>query len=798
MRPALTKWLDRARRAALVAGLLAGAALLLDSVHEHYPIQHWLFWRYATYWLCCLAFSAASLSLGHILLAGVADDSLERLEHWALAFPLGVLGFELVIYLGGVAQLYGDWFFFVAPLLCIAAGAKPTLRWLRPQLHPLKYTLVSTTPWQLAIMLFGFAALGMIYFILLTPDNVPFDARWMHLVVAEDYVAHGGLRRFGEGYLFAAAPHFGSFLYTWAFMLPGSILFDRMELAQHLEFTVFLWVTLTGIPALVRRLVPSANPRLVWVARFLFPGVFLYDSSLGGGADHLAAMYAIPVFLVSLRAWRQLSPRWCLLLGGLLAGAAMTKYTLALMLIPMPALMVSVRALMLAWRRLRGRLPREVTANIWLGPLAAGIAGVVTSAPHWLKNVIWYGDPFYPMLNRWFSPRPWTQSASYTYRWGFVESQSWKPTRDLDGVLETIKALFTFSFDPNDWPRFHGEVPVIGFLFTLLLIALPFLKRTKRIWLLVAWVHVAIFIWYWVHHQDRYLQAIMPLMASSTAAIIVLVWQQGKSLVRAALAMLIGLQVVWGGDVYFIPTHAMTRSPQKRVLDLLAAGYGKKYEDRFSIQEQFVNVGKRLPEGARVVMHEQHNMLGTEATTISDWATWQYGLDYGSLGSPKAVYETLRGLGATHLYWVESSRGWDTVAGDIVFHAFANRYTTNPMKVGSAHLAALEDAAPTGSFGQVAVLGCRGGYAPGLYTLEDLRVPVFGPDAENYPKPRKSAASKDDAMELLADADFAVRDPKCGYATGSLQRGFTKVATRRRAPGSKAPKYEIWIRKSDR
>ena len=78
--------------------------------------------------------------------------------------------------------------------------------------------------------------------------------------------------------------------------------------------------------------------------------------------------------------------------------------------------------------------------------------------------------------------------------------------RDLDGLWKTLKAVFTFAFIPNDYSRNHGNVPVFGSLFTLLIPCLIFLKKTRRIWMLVAIVDVAILTWYWVHHQDRYLQ----------------------------------------------------------------------------------------------------------------------------------------------------------------------------------------------------------------------------------------------------------------------------------------------------
>ena len=44
--------------------------------------------------------------------------------------------------------------------------------------------------------------------------------------------------------------------------------------------------------------------RLTWIAMFLFPGIFLYDSNLHAGADHIAALFCIPLVLALLRVWR--------------------------------------------------------------------------------------------------------------------------------------------------------------------------------------------------------------------------------------------------------------------------------------------------------------------------------------------------------------------------------------------------------------------------------------------------------------------------------------------------------------
>jgi hypothetical protein len=83
----------------------------------------------------------------------------------------------------------------------------------------------------------------------------------------------------------------------------------------------------------------------------------------------------------------------------------LVKYQ-ALALVAFPLLAISVRCLgivaddgMRAWRALRG-------------PLGAALALAALTAPHWLKNWVWYGDPVYRFLHHVLAVRLWTIAAS--------------------------------------------------------------------------------------------------------------------------------------------------------------------------------------------------------------------------------------------------------------------------------------------------------------------------------------------------------------------------------------------------
>ena len=776
-------------RFALPVVLLLAALGFARFYGKFYPIEEWLFWRYAIYWLACAFWSLGCVSTGYVIVRGLRGVSPPLLETLCLSFGAGMVVFYLAMNaLGAVHGLHAPTF-FALPLVMIAVGAGPLWRLLRRYVRHVRYRASSRKArraLQSLIWIFGLLVLAMIYFKMLSPENAQFDSRWKHLALAEQYAHLGFIPRFGEGWTVATNPHLASMLYTWAFLLPKARLFDQVELAAHMEFTCLLW-TLATIPAAVRLLVPGARANSSWVARFLFPGVLLYDSSLACGADHIAAFFALPIFISMLRALPNLQPGRCALLALMMAGAAMPKLTAGIYLVPAPALVIAAA---FVWRAIREQ------RVLWKGPAAATAVALGATAFFWLRNWVWYGDPLYPLLHEYLTLRPWTPDSANLFQWGYKEFQFWRPSQNWEGVKEALKALFTFSFVPHDYPRYHGKVPVFGSLFTLLMVCLPFFRGTMRIWGLAVMTHLSIFTWYMLHHQDRYLQTLLPWMAAVTAAIIIRIWRSGWA-AKAMVAVLIATQVVIGADVYFIQSHAMIRAPIKRVNDLLAAGYKKQYEERLQVFTGWVAIRDALPEDAHVVLHDNHIHLGISRRTTSDWGTWQYGISYGRLTSPREVWQLYRDLGVTHVVWRDrTSKGWDSLAGDLVFFDFALRQTRAKKKVSGHWVARMPEEQPADEpYGKVAFFGCNDMYESGLYDLSQMTTPVFGPERARFSKPLV-AADAADAHSLLEQADYAVVDPKCAQEarTQIEASGFHLGAKRPRVnPGSRV-KWLLYFR----
>lgn len=789
-----SRWLIVTRYVLLIVVLALSIAQLGVTVHAHYPVNEWLAWRLLSYFGCCALLSLSWWSAGHgiqkLLFRGVAPIG----EQIATSVALGAFAFFAGMFAAGLLHLYGKVFAILWPIVLAAPGAWPLFKYLRRLLRRLRHARKLSPPkrsfWLPIAAGLGTLCVILLWFNTLAVENVAYDARWYHLPIAEHYAAQGGIERFAEGWFPGTQPHLASVLYTWCFLLPRTSLLDRVFLSMHLELTVFLW-TLAAIPALVRRLVPRTRSPLAWAVTFLFPGIMLYDSSLCGGADHFAAFFAVPIYLALLRLWREFTPARAAVLAVFVSCALLTKYT-AVILAVAPILLALGRGVWVTFLNLFRRWKTGSPLRSAAGLLAFALVGLVATSPHWLKNWLWYGDPAYPILHKYFRDRPWTPDTDFFYT-AQVTDTMWVPTGPLKTELwATLKVMLTFAFSPHDWPSFHGAVPVFGFLFSLLVFTLPFVKGGKRIWGVAISCWVGIGVWYWIHHEDRYLQAMLPWMVASTAAMLHLVWRSGW-VARVLVATLAGLQAIWGGDVYFYPTHTMIHtSPVKLAADLMATGYKKGWKDRIKIFGSWYLVGQDMPAKAKVLVHEQQPHTGLRSMSVSDWPGYQGAISWGRASSAIDVDRMMRELGVTHVLWGEkTARGIDSIAGDLAFYGYVMRHGTDQKKYPGILTCRVPEKVPTGALSdKVLYLGCSTYYQAGLYERKTMNVPGTGHHgAHEYSAPQVhlDPGQRDTVASLVREAGFILFDPACQPALpGGVTNGFTLAATRDKA--------QVWVR----
>ncbi len=759
-------FLSRLRRGGLVPALLllAVAAAALWWADRFIPIRYWLFFRYLGYWACVALFVLPSWAAGLRLLPVVlrAPARLGERLSWGLA--LGVLLFFGGVFVAGALSLYGHLFFFAWPALLAVWGGPAAWRELdRARRHLRRFGFRLFLPRgpleaaAAALLLLGVVA---VYLQVLLPNNVGADAVWYHLPIAEHYVAAGGIRPFREGWYNGALPQLSSFLYGWAFQSPGS-LFDHIALSAHVEFVLFL-ATLGTIGVLARRLAGARVP-FAGALMFLFPGFLVYDSSLIVGADHVLAFWAPPLALAVLRWGRRFETREAILVALLTGGALLTKYHALLFLVPLSlwAVAAAVRC-----RRFRPLL-------VW------GATAVAVWSPHWAKNWLFYGDPFYPLLHRWLPSHPLPPGAA-----DLMAEVLMTPAFRFTGtvhqkLLDLLQIPFSFSFTTHDWD-FHGPRPIFGSLFTCLLVALPFVRARLRLWLVIVAVHVGVLVWWVTAHEDRYLQALLPAMVACSAALLVLIWRRGL-LARAAVLVLVGSQAIAGADVYFYRAHGMAGdNPLKLFVDYVNLEHGGQYDQQRRVWGDLDqnDLSGRLPKGSKLLAHAYTEKLGPGIPSVIDARGWQAAIDYLALPTPAAALALWRRLGVTHVWWdqsLPSNRDMDMMAREGVFQRAAALLVPRTEPVHHYQVGALVsnfDAAAAAAPTRIAWIGCGNDPPTGVYDARALAEGRGGQDIGLAGRP------------ALANANVVLRRVSCPAPAPEIADALNIQFVQRSSDGS--------------
>jgi hypothetical protein len=767
--PTLRRWFG-AHSNKLAFLIVAGAIGIFGSYAHHlHRVGDWLTVSLAHAWLFVALFSFASLASGLAILARSKLHVGSLLERTSLALAVGVLAFALGIFVAGYCALLGTAFFFAWPALLLLFGRRALLRYFR---------VLSRLRSKFGAALFypqngvqALAALAIaagtftLYVQVISPANIGFDVRQYHLPVAESYAAAGRIRPFPEGWYLGAYPQLGGWLYTWAFLAPGALK-HHISLAGHLEFVLFL-MTIASTSALASRLISGTRLRHGGAALFLFPSLFL-NANLGVGADHIIALWAAPLALALLRYLKKADVRNGALLGMFLGGAILSKYQAIYFFVPI--------TFVLAYELVRKRQ---------FGALLT-VAGVtlLVSSPHWLKNLIAYHDPFYPNLHRWFPDRPFFKGADELLRRSYWFTGE-KPELSAWGKLvDTLKALFRFSFFPLTWARVHDDSAVVGSLFTLLLPLMLWVRPRWRVLLIAGCCYVGIAIWWNTYPDARYLQPLMPWMAACVAVTVAAAWRTGSVPLRAALVTLVGLQIVWGGDNYLLGSQQKLAAIP---LQLPSIGKDNPFPRNPYPGQELAEIGERLPKGSRLVGHDFYQSLGVGVPAITDNPDWQGSIDYLQIDPPDEVRRRWLSLGGTHVIWpiAKEGRSPEDMARDTVFGRSVVAFTDSSFDVAGYRVAELIDRPAPKSMQTptlIAWLGCEVDRTVGIYTPSGFAKGTLE-------KPLSHDDLVRDASGTLAEVNtlwfrWDCDDAKAVVRTVGTQ--FTKVLT--------AGKQELWVR----
>jgi hypothetical protein len=601
---------------------------------------------------------------------------------------------------------------------------------------------------------------------------VNYDAAWYHLRVAERYALAGGQVRGNEGDLLLSLPQTASWLYTWAFCWPAVTLDDRVRLSLLLEFVTVMG-TVAAIPALVRAVCPSLPrelTRLSWVAFFFFPSTFVYDTGVMGGADHVVTLWAVSTLLVWMHARRATTLKAWALFGVHLAGL-LAKYSSLYVLVPLALLVAGDWAV---------RLRKHGTASrvtLW-GPLiTAGLALMLTS-PYWMRNAIWYGNPVYPAANAIFHGQPWHQDAE-AWQLNTKESTFWTENGTAAHKLKiSVQTLFTYQTELNTWGDLTQNQPVVGSIYFLSLLALPFIRDKKRWLLVLAFIcNAGILVWMNTHqHQFRYLTVLMAPMAAGAAAVALSLWRSGSFFGRGAVLAATCWHLAAFGDMPFRKTH---RTAGRGSTVSLASEHINSHGGRSGKLAAWEQIGAALPPAAKPLVHGTFPHLGLGRQSLTDVTGLQFGISYGRWGSQTKILEQLKKMGATHLIWNPGCEQSDSVTGEALFLGLATQVTEKKAMHGYSIGELPEEAREIGE--GILYVGCAELFPTGLYTLEALKVPV---PPWWHPWPKVAPVEKVDntawrillprASYVAVEGDCNLGDPGPDFTFMNEQIGFPR------------------------
>jgi hypothetical protein len=531
-------------------------------------------------------------------------------------------------------------------------------------------------------------------------------------------------------------------------------------MAIHIEFALFLWTLVAMVPT-VRWLLGRNVISSSWAAMFLFPGFFVYDFNLGGGSDHVAAFFALPLFLAAVRMVEYFEPGISFAAGLLCGAAVQTKLQGVQLVAPLTAYIA------VCWM-LAARSSRVQRRDLWLGPVLFASGLLAGFGPHLIKNGIFYGNPVYPLLQDVFRSRPSFPDSAMLNSYLGVAFDRVPPRQLLPRVASSIRLTFSLPF--------LSYMSMFGFLLSLMtpITLLGVHRRRLRLGVLLALG--AVITWALTYRVERNLQLTVPWLAAVTAASIAALWERGN-LVRLALVPLVGLQIVWGSRFVLAGGPERVQSS----FALLSRDVERKPEGRYDqYRAGFRALGNAVPKGGVLLLHTGNLHLGINRTTMQDWMGFQHLIDYRTMQSPLDVYRRFRELGITHMCW--NNFDFPTMKiEDALFVTFTRQHARYMGDLGGFSLWEMPAEPPPATQPlQVTVVGIPG-YSDGLYGVSKLGViDPLPADRKSYPPPDVAIAAGHDLAfciqrsQVVLMSDHAPRD---GATASSLGGCFTKEVT---------------------
>lgn len=589
----------------------------------------------------CFIFSGIGLLIRKTIPATFSSPG----ETLFFSFGIGtaVTGYAVFI-LASVHLLYPSALYALLALLLTAAvagwrhaGISLSLNDLRP-----RGIVESVAATLLALLLAAALILA------LTPETGR-DALIYHLGAPKLFLQRHGFF-FIPGNPLAHGPFHTEMLFLLALFLKGDIL------AKLVNFAFFLAVLLTIRQFALTRMGRNAYPYLCMLIFATIPSVFIEAHT---AYIDLAVTFSTLCALYAFLAWHDRKEHGWLLLCALFTGIALaSKFTT--LIIPF----IGCLGVLLGHRDDEKSGPVFRDLSLYL------LVTLLFGAPHYIKNWLLTGNPFYPFLYGIFGGRGWEPEQARLFDGMVLNIGMGRRAIDyllLPWNLSVHAQLDTMLFDG-----------VIGPLF---LVALPFLAGVRKLPAATRFVMVYCLLlflfWASASQQIRFLIPILPLLALLTGE--VLTYYRGQKIAALILTAAVAGCLIFNAN---LDIRNFTRyRPTGVVLGLESRD--AYLERNLSPYRMYRFVSTELPPDARVYLIYMKNWTFLcNRECYSDYMFEHYTLQKVLAGSatPEEVYRKIKGMGFTHVMYdvnyITGEKSMLSPEEKALFTAFQGKYLT--------------------------------------------------------------------------------------------------------------------------
>ncbi len=441
-------------------------------------------------------------SLGSTILSWIGMTELKGLERACFSVTVGLFVLGMVTFaIGIVGGLYRVVFY-----LLYAAGIVSYLpRWIR-HLSTRIGLNVRARDRAVWLILFLFVVLFIVGFLYsLTPPTQSDGLRY-HLAAPQEYMKMHRIH-YLELNAFSNFPFLIEMLSMLGMILSSDIL------AKLFHFSM-LCLTALLLGCFWKRFLEGSNSTAnasgtrsegLNFRALLVPAIFVttpvaFIVSCWSFVDLGVTLYFVSM-IYSLCLWARFRSTPCLVLCGIIGGAALgTKYTMLIF--------VALAAALIAFTPRRSVPPKRVG---WKDALVALVIALVLGSPWYVKNVVYTGNPVYPVAYNLFDGKDWSEANAQFY----AEKRAEK------GLGTSLSHLLASPWDTAFyWDKFEEFNPgILYLLFVPLLVLLPLVcmrtPQPTRIILLYLLIFASVFyaVWFFTYQSNRFLLPFFALLS---------------------------------------------------------------------------------------------------------------------------------------------------------------------------------------------------------------------------------------------------------------------------------------------